>query len=83
MMLILPRGKVRLQGIDFDEDFFNLINDLYAKKFSLMNNYFCPTMKPASKKRIGSKIVKHYGKPQTLAQRLMEHPSTTPKIKAK
>ena len=27
--------------------------------------------------------VKHYGKPQTPAQRLMEHPSTTPEIKAK
>lgn len=60
-----------------------LINDLYAKEFSLMNNYFCPTMKLASKKRVGSKIVKQYGKPQTPAQRVMEHPSTPPEIKAK
>jgi len=78
-------GVRQLLGYDrFDNPkLINLINDLYAKEFSLMNNYFCPTMKLASKKRIGSKIVKHYGKPQTPAQRLMEHPSTTPEIKAK
>jgi hypothetical protein len=61
----------------------NLINDLYAKEFSLMNNYVCLTMKLASKKRIGSKIDKHYCKPQIPAQRLMEHPSKTLEIKAK
>ena len=29
-MLILPRGKVRLQGIDFDEDF---LSELVARHF--------------------------------------------------
>ncbi len=78
-------GVRQLLGYDrFDNPkLINLINDLYAKEFSLMNNHFCPNMKLASKKRIGSKIVKHYGKPQTPAQRLMEHPPTTLKIKAK
>jgi len=30
-----------------------------------------------------SEAVEHYGKPQTPAQRLMGHPSTTPEIKVK
>ena len=78
-------GVRQLLGYErFDNpNIVKLINDLYAKEFSLMNNYFCPTMKLASKKRVGSKMVKHYGKPATPAQRVMEHPSTPPKIKVK
>ena len=59
-------GVRQLLGYDrFDNPkLINLINDLYAKEFSLMNNYFSPTMKLASKTRIRSKIIKYYGKLQ-------------------
>jgi hypothetical protein len=50
------------------------MNDLYANDFSLLHNYFCPTMKLATKKRDGSRMVKAYHAPQTPAQRLLDHP---------
>lgn len=79
-----PGIRQLLGYISFDNPkLINLINDLYTKEFNLMNNYFFPSMKLAYKNRMGSKIVKHYGKPQTPAQRLMVHPSTTLEIKAK
>ena len=53
-----------------------LMNDLYANEFSLMNNFFYPTMKLAEKKRVGSKIVKKHATPQTPAQRIIDHPDT-------
>ena len=47
-------GVRQLLGYDrFDNPkLINLINYLYAKEFSLMNNYFCPIMKVDSKKRL-------------------------------
>jgi len=51
-----------------------LINDLYANEFSLLNNYFCPSMKLIHKTRLGAKIVRKYSAPQTPAQRLINHP---------
>jgi hypothetical protein len=46
-----------------------LMNALCANEFSLMNNFFCPTMKLAEKKGVGSKIIKKHAPPQTPAQR--------------
>jgi hypothetical protein len=43
----------------------NLLNDLYAKEWSLYRNHFYPTMKLKEKKKIGSKYYKKYDKPQT------------------
>ena len=53
------------------------MNDLYAKEFSWLTNFFCPTMKLVDKTRVGAKIVKKYGAPETPAQRLLLHPSLT------
>jgi hypothetical protein len=53
-----------------------LMNDLYANEFSLMNNFFYPTMKLAEKKRVGSKIIKKHAPPQTPAQRIINHSDT-------
>jgi hypothetical protein len=52
-----------------------LMNDLYANEFSLLTNYFYPTMKLAEKARIGAKIIKRYEAPVTPASRLLDHPS--------
>lgn len=58
-----------------------LMNDLYAKEFSWLTNFFCPTMKLAEKKRVGAKIVKKHAPPQTPVQRLLDHPDVDEAIK--
>lgn len=58
-----------------------LMNDLYANEFSLLTNYFCPTMKLIEKARVGAKIIKRYAPPATPAQRLLDHPSLSDKQK--
>ena len=57
-----------------DPKMVRLMNDLYANEFSLFTNFFCPTLKLASKAREGSKWVRKHSKPITPAQRLLEHP---------
>lgn len=49
-----------------------LLNDLYKSEWRLFHNFFCPSVKLIEKKRVGSKIIKRYDKPQTPYQRLME-----------
>jgi hypothetical protein len=63
----------QLLGYDrFDnEELVNLINDLYTKYWNPLNNFFCPSMKLISKKRINSKYVKKYDSPKTPYQRLI------------
>lgn len=51
-----------------------LMNELYANEFSLLNNYFCPSMKLIDKQRIGAKIVRKHSIPKTPLQRLLDHP---------
>lgn len=60
-----------------DAQLVTLMNDLYANEFSLLTNYFLPTMKLTEKKRVGSKVVKKYALPVTPAQRLLNHPGVT------
>lgn len=55
------------------------MNDLYANEFSLLTNYFCPTLKLREKKRVGAKIIKRHSPPETPAQRLLQHPSVSAK----
>lgn len=50
----------------------DLIDNLYAKEWSLYQNHFCPTLKLLEKKRINSKYKKKYEVPKTPYQRLME-----------
>jgi hypothetical protein len=59
------------------------INDLYANEFSLLQNYFQPSFKLQSKERVGAKIKKRYGKPQTPYQRVIASPDVPDDTKAK
>lgn len=63
----------QLLGYDrFDKpQLVDLLNDLYKNECSPYNNYFCPSMKLLSKKRINSKYVKKYDTPKTPYQRLI------------
>ena len=47
------------------------MNDLYANEWSLLQNFFHPSVKLTSKERVNSKYKKKYDKPQTPYQRLM------------
>jgi len=49
----------------------DMMNDLYANEYSLLMNFFLPSVKLQDKERIGSKIIKRYDVPQTPAQRLL------------
>ena len=51
-----------------------LLNDLYKSDWSLLNNYFCPTLKLKAKQRLNSRYVKKYEPPQTPFQRLFGSP---------
>ena len=64
-----------------DPRMVKLMNDLYAHEFSLFTNFFCPTLKLASKARERSKWVRKHGKPITPAQRLHDHPDTKKAVK--
>lgn len=59
------------------QEMVGLINDLYANEFSLLTNFFMPSMKLMEKKRVGAKIIKKHSDAQTPAQRLLDHPSVT------
>jgi hypothetical protein len=48
-----------------------LMNDLYAHEYSLLMNFFLPSVKLQEKQRIGSKIVKKHDRPHTPCQRLL------------
>jgi len=47
------------------------MNDLYANEYSLLVNFFLPSVKLQEKERIGSKIIKHHDKPTTPCDRLL------------
>ncbi|MBU4304785.1 MAG: integrase [Candidatus Omnitrophica bacterium] len=62
-----------------------LLNDLYTSEWRLYHNFFCPSVKLIQKKRVASKIIKRYDKPQTPYQRLINSPdiSNSAKLKLK
>ena len=60
-----------------------LMNNLYSNEYSLLQNYFCPSMKLISKERINSKYRKKYDQPQTPYQRLLTSNDVTPESKQK
>ncbi|MDH3892901.1 MAG: transposase family protein [candidate division Zixibacteria bacterium] len=55
-----------------NQDLVELINNLYAQQWGLMQNHFCPTLKLIQKTRINSRYYKKYGTAKTPFQRLME-----------
>jgi len=48
-----------------------LMNDLYANEYSLLLNFFLPSVKLQEKERVGSKIIKRHDKPTTPCDRLL------------
>ena len=49
----------------------NILNDLYRNELRLFKNFFQPTIKLVSKKRVGGKIHRVYDKPQTPYHRIL------------
>ncbi|MFH0802483.1 MAG: transposase family protein, partial [bacterium] len=64
----------QLLGYDrFDKPFLvEMLNDLYKQEWNWYVNFFCPSVKLVSKRRVGSKMVKMYDEPKTPFQRLIE-----------
>jgi hypothetical protein len=60
-----------------------LLNNLYQNEWSLLKNYFCPTIKLKEKIRVKSKIKKQFYPPLTPYQRLMESPHLSQENKNK
>lgn len=60
-----------------------LINDLYAKDWSALTNFFCPTLKLKSKTRLNAKLVRRYHSPQTPYERLLAAEHVTPEAKTR
>lgn len=58
-----------------------LLNDLYKNEWRLFHNFFHPSVKLISKKRIGSKTIKRYDKPKTPYQRIMQSPHISGDVK--
>jgi hypothetical protein len=48
-----------------------LMNDLFANEYSLLINYFLPSVKLQEKERLGSRIIKRHDKPMTPCDRLL------------
>jgi hypothetical protein len=57
------------------------LNDLY-RFWNQLLNFFCPTLKLISKKRVGTKILRKYAKAKTPYQRLLDSPHLRPAAKA-
>lgn len=55
-----------------DPGLIPLMNDLYAKEWSLYQNHFCPNMKLVEKQRINARYKKKYDAPKTPYQRLLD-----------
>jgi hypothetical protein len=54
-----------------------LMNDLYANEYSLLINFFLPSVKLQEKIRVGSQIIKHHDQPMTPCERLLRSPYIT------
>ncbi len=57
------------------------LNALFQPWNQLLN-FFCPTLQLASKRRLGTKIVRKYSKPKTPYQRVLDSPNVPPQAKA-
>jgi hypothetical protein len=60
-----------------------LLNDLYRTAWDPLQNFFCPSMKLAEKKRVGARYVKKHDAPQTPYQRLLACPALNAEAKAR
>ena len=55
-----------------NEEIVGLMNDLYENEWSLLINYFLPSMKLLNKERVGGRVIKKHSPPKTPMQRLVE-----------
>lgn len=51
-----------------------MMNELYANEVSLLKNHFYPSLKLERKERVMSRIKRHYKRPKTPYQRVLESP---------
>lgn len=58
-----------------------LMNKLYSKELSLLNNYFCPSVKLIDKQRVKAKTIKVHDAPKTPFQRILESSQISDEIK--
>lgn len=58
-----------------------LMNDIYSKEWSLLQNFYSPSMKLLNKHRINAKYQKTYSKPLTPYQRLLGSPDVSQETK--
>lgn len=58
-----------------------LLNDLYKNEWRLFQNFFLPSVKLQSKKRIGPKIIKCHDSPKTPYQRILDSKFITTQTK--
>jgi hypothetical protein len=54
------------------------MNDLYRNDLRILQNLFLPSMKLLEKTRVGSMLKRHYDKPQTPLERLLNCPQADP-----
>ena len=60
-----------------NEEMVSSMNDLYENEWSLLINYFLPSMKLLNKQRVGGRVIKKHSPPKTPIQRLIESKRTT------
>lgn len=65
------------------KELVDIMNDLYSKEWSLLQNHFIPIMQLAKKEKINSKYYKRYDKPSTPYQRLLNTDCLTPEAEDK
>jgi hypothetical protein len=56
------------------------MNALY-RSWNALHNFFCPTLQLVSKRRVGTKVRRHYSKPKTPYQRILASPHVPPETK--
>ncbi len=61
----------------------HLMNDLYTQEYSLLMNFFLPSVKLQAKERIGSKLIKRHDRPQTPCERLLKSRSIPEQTKSR
>lgn len=66
-----------------DEELIELMNEIYRDYWNPLQNFFIPTFKLKEKMRVGSKIVKKYGRPETPYNRLINSSQLTNEQKEK
>lgn len=58
-----------------------LLNDLYKNEWRLFQNFFLPSVKLQSKKRIGAHLIKYHDSPKTPYQRILDSRFVAPQTK--